>query len=268
MSRLFLSTLATVIASFGAPAPSGQSTNQALALDGDGDEVFVPFAAGLDLTTTFTIEAWIWHEEPLDQGFLTKFGPVVSRKASVQAPWNASYELGSVLVTLSTFSAHRNGVDGNCFYGSRIALGRWVHWAWVHRPEEDLLYRNGRLDAVADLPDPASSSMPLHIGHRVGHPGSPEVWLRGMVDDLRLWTRVRTMGELRDTINASIRAEDVAQFPGLSASWTFDGDALDATGIHHGQLVGDAHFVPAPDRPVLVFGPSGLRPQAPVRQKQ
>lgn len=77
-----------------------------------------------------------------------------------------------------------------------------------------------------------SSILPLRIGSDRDDPDS----LHGYVRELRIWSRARTAGEIRETAFESLRGGE----PDLVALWPFTSDLRDLAGGHHAGLIGSA----------------------------
>src|SRR5204863_1542400 len=74
---------------------------------------------------------------------------------------------------------------------------------------------------------------------------NPSTMLNGQLDEVRVWSVLRTENEIRDGMFRKLTGRE----PGLVGLWNFDDPNLPgrdtATNGHHGQLVGDAKTVAA-----------------------
>lgn len=206
------------------------------ALDFSTSFVEVPDADMLDLSTTFTIEAWIKPRT------LTSFQHIVSK-------WNGG---GNASYTLEVHegklrSAIHDGVNASQAVESNgnILSDVWQHVAVTLDNGTLRLYIDGDLDRVfLGSQTPMNSDRPLSIGHE----GPPfNGWFYdGLIDDVRVWDVVRTDAEIAARMNA-LKGKKT----GLVGWWRFNegqGDvAKDRTkNKNHGRL-GNADGADASD---------------------
>lgn len=145
----------------------------------------------LDLSTTFTIEAWIKPRT------LTSFQHIVSK-------WNGG---GNASYTLEVHegklrSAIHDGVNTSQAVESNgnILPDVWQHVAVTLDNGTLRLYIDGALDRVfLSSQTPMNSDRPLSIGHE----GPPfNGWFYdGLIDDVRMWDVVRTDAEIAAHMN-------------------------------------------------------------------
>jgi hypothetical protein len=201
------------------------------ALDFADAWVTVPDHADLDLTTTWTLEAWI-NPHNVAGGF-----------QHVISKWdgggNASYTLevrGSRLR-----SGVHDGVNPTQAVESVGTLSNdvWQHVAITLESGTLRLYINGVLDRTfTGSQTPMNSDRPVSFGRE----GPPFGGWRydGLIDEVRIWNVARTEAELAAAVNERLDGDEA----GLVGYWPFDegsGDvAGDATGSGHDGQLGNA----------------------------
>lgn len=190
--------------------------------------------ADLDLSTTWTLEAWI---KPRSVA-LSEFQHVVSK-------WDGG---GNASYTLEVHAGHlrsaiHDGVNPTQAVESfgTLANDQWQHVAITLENGTLSLYINGLLDRTyTGSQTPMISDRPLSFGRE----GPPYGGWRydGLIDEVRVWNVARTGAQLLGAMNLRL----VGSEAGLAGYWRFDegtGDvAFDATGrglnAQLGNLVG------------------------------
>lgn len=233
----FLVTLLISAASANSQTPA----NRVLTLDGNGDFVTVPSAADLQSQETFTLEGWFYpvdnpaNTHPL---FINKGdGQDGGSSRSYEIQWTPAEGFGAT-VFLGTSTYATLSTPG--------PPGQWTHIALTYDSKQKLicLYKNGLLTGsstnnAAGVPltgqTVRQTILPLVFGVI---PGGGVTYATGSMDEVRVWSRVRTAVEIGGSMFRRLAGNE----PGLSGYWTFDdGTASDSTGHgHHGVLNGDA----------------------------
>ena len=231
---------------------SSAAQNQALLLDGDADYVSIADHPDIEPPNAITIEFWTFTAE-------TNVGRVLNKGDGIRGTTDRSYDF--------SFRAGQDTIEAVlCFTGGPAAMviaplpsNRWSHVAatFSSAQGEIRLLIDGVVMATKTLADTGqslqgmtlrNSSYPLLISRTVGYP----VWdYTGMVDRLRIWNVARSPDQIRCTIDTEIYSAALPSYPGLVASYNFQGNALDETGAHPGVLNGDASFTSVLTIPVL-----------------
>ena len=208
-----------------------------MTLDGSGDYVNVVGSPSLDLTGAYTLEAWLSTNGP-NASWLTKDGHT-----------NFAYIVWDGVLAHNWH--HGSNAGQWCGVPSYTPSTVWHHVAASFDGGTMRVYLDGQLSATCGA-SPAHShpANPLHIGFFNNAYLGPQ-YFSGMIDEVRIWIGARSGAEINQTMNLSIDASSVNQFPNLVSSWTFDGNALDSTGTNPGTFVGDATTVLAPGVPVV-----------------
>ncbi len=202
----------------------------------------------LDLTTAMTLEAWVLPTTIDDawQSVLFK-----------EQPSNVVYSLyasssGAIPASSVFVAGSENDVRGT----ASIPAGAWTHLASTYDGNVLRLYVNGTLAASEPMTGPltASSGM-LRIG---GNTIWPE-WFEGRVDEVRIYSRTLTQGEIQNDMATRV-ATDTKPPAVLSTT-----PAAAATGVNVGATL-KARFNEAIDPTTVtattfrVDGPGGAVP--------
>jgi len=199
----------------------------ALSFDGVAHYVEVPDANGLDVTSTWTIEAWV---KP--GNVAGAFQHVISK---IGTGPDASYTLEINAGKLR--SAIHDGVNPTQVVESSGTLtdNVWQHVAITLGSGTLSLYIDGVLDTQF-----AGSQIP-NVSTRVLAFGRQSVggqYYQGLIDEVRIWSVTRSGSEIAAAMNTHLTGSEA----GFVGYWTFDegaGDvAADATGNGHDGRLG------------------------------
>ncbi|MBT7021970.1 MAG: tandem-95 repeat protein, partial [Candidatus Marinimicrobia bacterium] len=173
----------------------------ALSLNGNGDHVTIPDTPSLDLTSQYTLEAWIYVDQFVNSaGILSKF----------QTPGSNGYKLQL---------SNSGSFDGLQFDGLTTGSGilssqEWVHIAAVNENGTRTLYVNGEVIPLTGTSYTiASNSDVLKIGSDLS--GN---YFSGMIDKVRVWGVARTQLEIMSSMFGRIAGNAT----GLVSSWELD----------------------------------------------
>lgn len=218
----------------------GLSQELAVSFDGIDDGVEIQSTEALDLTGPFTFEAWL---KPVTSDVI--FRKDGFDKLSYQ--FAAAPGWGAVGINW----VHNQAPGSWCSTGDREGPSDWTHRAAAFDGTTLRIYIDGHLAQECPMPAPTPiSSAPLRIGWINSAIGGQQHY--GLVlDNLRIWNVARTESDIQATINTEIGAIQASGYPGLVASWTFQGTLQDSAGSHHGMAIGDPAFVDARDVPIL-----------------
>jgi hypothetical protein len=176
---------------------------------------------GLDITGDISIEAWVKIESFADNGV-------------VAAKGNDSLNNGYRLVALSNGSFHLRvyeSENGTNSYGATqagvLSAGTWHHIAATFNSSNGkiLLYLDGILDDnMATNTSNARSIYDNSDNFTIGANVSGGNKFDGLIDELRVWSDVRTPTEIADNYDKEDPAGD-----NLQGYWKFNDSALDET---------------------------------------
>jgi hypothetical protein len=179
------------------------SPGNALHLDGSNDYVSVPDNNALDLTSTYTIEAWIKPE-----GFNGLAG-IVSK---YQASGNDGY-----FIRLTSDNPYTGiGFDGLQTANGILSAGNWYHIAAVNAGGTRTLYVNGSPVSLTGTPDNIQSNSSF-LGIGVDFLEGAR-YFNGVIDEVRIWNVARTQQEIQDNKNTPFASAQ----SGLVGYWQFN----------------------------------------------
>jgi len=247
---LVLCLVAMLIALSSAPTHGQQSVQFSDA----GDYAVIPHDSLLVLPVT-TVEAWIrvhsigdTSQAGGEQSVLDMRGGgggYQFRLAGPQFPLGAGVASGT----------------GFIFYPDLVYAYRWHHMALSQDADSMSFYLDGALIDRMENDYPSGNMSDLFLGELTGC-FSGCLWLRGEIDDLRIWSRARSEAQIADSMHVKLAGDE----PGLVGYWDFDDDTgttiTDQTANgNDGTLYGGAVLVPS-DAPVgfePLPAPTGFR---------
>ncbi|OJY26638.1 MAG: hypothetical protein BGO98_06355 [Myxococcales bacterium 68-20] len=219
-----------------------------LVLDGIDDHVTMGAAPDLGLDR-FTVEAWV-RRDGAGLPFSTGAGglslvPIAGkgRGESDGSNLDCNYTLGfSGDVLGADFEDAATGANHPVIGKTKIAIGEWHHVAATYDGTKWQLFVDGRLDgeAVANATPRKDSIQHFAIGSALNSKGAPAGFLKGAIDEVRVWDRARTEAEISGAVYARLTTA-----PGLVARWALDqkdNGAPDSVGTNPGTVVGGATF--------------------------
>ena len=191
--------------------------------DGNNDYVLIPDHTSLDLTETYTLEAWIFPESfTWLAGIISKYHTSAANGYMLRLTHQAPYTgLGFDEVVTSTGVLNSN---------------QWYHIAAVKNGGDRSLYINGLEYTLIGAPlNVVVNNNPLRIGSDYGGR-----YFDGRIDEIRIWDIARNQDDIVATMDTILSGSET----GLVAYYTFDGGSgdtlFDQTGHgHHGALMGN-----------------------------
>jgi len=168
----------------------------ALSFDGTDDDMKIPDDASLNITDSFTIEAWVYPND------VSIPGTIYSRYSG-----NSGYELriepgytpDRLIVVIADGSTWKNVSDVN----NVLITKDWQHVVGTFDGTNLRLYIDTVLVGGPEASNlPASASADAHIGSRSG---SHHFW-SGLIDDVRIYNYARTPAEIALDYNAGFAA--------------------------------------------------------------
>ncbi|HCD36748.1 MAG TPA: hypothetical protein DEQ23_06970, partial [Chlorobium sp.] len=192
-------------------------SGQALDFDGVDDKVVVADSSALDLSSSFTIEAWIM---PQGSGSSSTDGGMILNK-------EYSYEItrrqdGSIYYALNDddTSSDWAWVDT----GLDAPVDQWSHLAFIKSgtslkvilTSEAGVSSTYAPDTFAGQPEPTTE--PLTIGGRPAGNSSAGTYFNGLIDEVRIWSDARTDTEITTSLYTRLSGTE----QGLVGSWDFE----------------------------------------------
>jgi hypothetical protein len=184
--------------------------------------VRVPHNAALNPTGAFTLEAWV----AISNNAAGEDCRSIAGKNFRQAWWLGQCNVGGQ----PTLRSYLKG-SGSLRQGGIIPRGVWTHVAVTFDGVTRRHYINGELAAQFPETGPlTTSASEMRIGSDVEWQFTPA----GSIDEVRLWSVARTLGQIRANLNEAITLDQ----PGLVAVWALDGNANDIIGPRDGSVQG------------------------------
>ncbi|WP_394823943.1 LamG-like jellyroll fold domain-containing protein [Pendulispora albinea] len=227
------------------PAGKVKVDATSLALDGEDGYVTMGEAAGLALER-FTLEAWVRRD-----GFGVPFAngegapslvPIASkgRDAADGSSGGGNYALGFAGDVLAADFEDATGAHHPIAGKTEIPLGQWHHLAASYDGAAWRLFVDGQLDAAStqNATPRTDGVQPFAVGSSLDARGVPAGFLKGRVDEVRIWNRALGEGEVADAMYRR-----VGRGAGLAGRWAFDKKdrgAPDSVGSSHGTMAGGA----------------------------
>jgi hypothetical protein len=228
----------TCTACFTYIAPT-DGANHSLAVDGSTGCARAPNAAKLNITGSWTLEAWV-KDESVD-GYNHDFAEIVGKHDDAVSSRSPYY----MTITYNTLRAG-NRSAGNYNYSEidltafGISANAWHHFAasFTAPTRTIRLYVDGVMLREENVGGGLSTGTPVPLS--IGCAGTAGKFWTGKIDDVRIWSVVRTEAE----IAAHYQTEFSAPPAGLVANWKFN----ESSGLTA------ADSTPAPDDATLNGG--------------
>jgi len=180
------------------------NTDNALNFDGVNDIVTIADNNALDVTTNYTIEAWI---KPSTFSLL---GGIVSK-------YHTASSNGYILRLTSTGDFSGISFDEMNTSNGVLSLNKWNHIAAVKNGATRKLYINGVEKTLTGTAlTTAVNTDPVIIGQDFSSFGSR--FFNGSIDEVRIWNTARTATEITNNMNISMSGNET----GLVANYNFD----------------------------------------------
>jgi len=191
--------------------------------DGNNDYVLIPDHTSLDLTETYTLEAWIFPES------FTWLAGIISK-------YHTSAANGYMLRLTHQSPYTGLGIDEVVTSTGVLNSNQWYHIAAVNNGGDRTLYINGSEYTLSGAPlNVAANNDPLRIGSDYA-----SRYFDGRIDEIRIWDIPRNRDDIVATMDTVLTGSET----GLVAYYTFNGGSgdtvFDQTGHgHNGTLMGN-----------------------------
>jgi concanavalin A-like lectin/glucanase superfamily protein/subtilase family protein/peptidase inhibitor I9 len=197
----------------------------ALSFDGKDDLVSIVDAAGLDLTNSFTMEAWVRPNA------LTNWSPVVSKGET--AGGSSGYALAARGSSGPAGFVGASGSTASVPYTTSLPTGTWSHLTFTSDGFYLRLYVDGKLKATSSAISAKATSAELEIGHS----DIFSTYFNGLIDEVRIVNLPFKEAWIQPHLTRPIELD-----PDPIASYSFDegsGFTLhDSAGNHDGTVEG------------------------------
>ena len=187
------------------------------------------FADRLSLSANYTIETWLWLDEPaplaiiLGKAFLPRgVDPLTHYRLGLDAT-------GKRLIFIQSNGKPGSGVQLSAT--TDLTLSSWVHIAATSDNAILRLFVNATEVANARSPGlPLGAEVPFGVGGSVSDNGSPANTFKGALRQVRVWARALSANELRAGAQRTLNGGEA----GLTAAWPLD----DGSGLTARDLAG------------------------------
>jgi len=189
--------------------------NYALDFDGTDDYVEIPDNSALDLTTNYTLEAWVYFNAvpSSTQGIISKYQTLNANGFTFRVVSGGKIDFDQVRTTSAVITAAQT----------------WYHIAVVNNNGSRIIYVNGSQVSATGTPiTNVANSDYVSIGSDFS-----SRYMNGKIDEVRIWNDVRTADEIRQNMYHKLTGSE----SNLVAYYNFDnisGTSLtDVTGHGH-----------------------------------
>lgn len=207
---------------------------------GSSQEATAADSASLDITGSFTIEAWI----KLESNPATNDWYIIAGKGKSASSF-PTYSLGLVndagtIYMRGVYTNTAGSAKGVATGGTAPTIGTWQHWAVTYNSaggaDSGKMYLNGveNVSATQDADTLESNAVEFSIG---SDPSAK--FFDGIIDDVRVWNVVRTATQISD----NYQTELVGNESGLVAYWKLNNANTDATANANDLTVNTGTFV-------------------------
>jgi hypothetical protein len=214
---------------------AGGATNTSLWLTGTAYvNVPAPAGSGLDLTGSFTVEAWVkTSNTSANQGVIERWNP-----SDGGVGFNGGYALRILRnPNQLRFSVFRNSADGRDLFSDSTSPvpndGQWHHLAGVYdattSPSKLRVYIDGHLRGTKSL---TTFTVPSGNGNlTIGAAADGTQKLTGLIEDARVTAAVLYNADF-------VRPYPLSVLTGTRALWRFDNNYADSAGTNTGTITG------------------------------
>jgi hypothetical protein len=220
--------------------PKSQSTsasvNYSIQFDGADDYVSIPDNNTLDMTTNYTIEAWIRPSSFASlSGIVSKYHNAGSSGYYVRLTNNGSSSTGITFDEMNT----ANGL---------LTANTWYHIAAVNSGGTRIVYINGvSVGLTGTALNTSANSDPIRIGSDYS-----SRYFSGNIDEVRIWNVVRTEAQIAAYKDIQLKGNE----PGLVAYYKMSNGT--GTTLSDNKTTGTAY------NGTLTYGPVWVSPGANV----
>jgi hypothetical protein len=200
----------------------------ALSFDGTDDVVKAADAADLDLTGSFTLEAWVRADEALVAG------PVVT-KAENPGSGTTGYQLSAHSQSLKkpTGLLANAGVTTVLVGPTALTKETWTHLALSYDGAKLRLYVNGALAETKSAAAAGANAASLEIGASAFF----NSYFKGLIDEVRVYDEALSEAQIQVDRDTAVGLDEIPV-----AAYSFDQSsgtvATDSAGDHDGTLEG------------------------------
>ena len=182
---------------------------------------------GLDFTSNFTIECWVKLEQ-----LPSTAGSIMGLVTRYEESTNKSYRLFILNNDILFLDWTGDGTSysreiSNSAFVTSADVGEWVHIAATVNPstKDVIFYKNGTVVSSTLDRNSASSLYAGTSNFYIGSLDGGNNLFDGLMDDVRIWTDIRTSTEISDNMSKEL----VGNETGLVGYWKLNNSLLDET---------------------------------------
>ena len=206
-----------------------QGQDHSINFDGNNDHILISDHSQLDLTSNYTLEAWIFPE-------------TFSWLAGIISKYHTNAANGYLLRMTNQAPYTGLGFDELITSTNILNANQWYHVAAVKEGGSRRLYLNGVEQSLSGSAlNISANNNPIRIGSDYG-----SRYFDGRIDEVRIWNIAREQADIAADMDSTLSGNE----NGLVAYYHFnegEGNTLyDQTGNgHDGLLIGDPSWVVA-----------------------
>lgn len=187
-----------------------------LTFDGTDDYVRVSDNNALDLTTSGTLEAWVYPEAWRDGAGIIHKG---DRNDWTDEAYSLEFSYGSNKKKIDFYLTAAGIVQNKLTSTSNLELNKWTHVVVSWNSTNLYMYINGNLEASMNRTvTPQNSTAGLNIGCQLNQ-SCAYYPFKGKLDEIRIWNIYKTQSEIRDKMYKELSGNE----SGLVIYFNFNG---------------------------------------------
>ncbi|GGW83338.1 putative secreted protein (Por secretion system target) [Salegentibacter mishustinae] len=166
-------------------------------IDFDGIDDYIDFGDNLNLTTGFTIEAWVKQ----DQNATTSIKTILSKRDNANLS-TGGYDL---IIENNTPKFRWNGQTLSSDY--QIDSNRWHHIAVIQGGTDEGIYIDGikASDGAPGVPDNSENRFLIGAIHNEPSEPDPSNFFHGWIEEVRIWNTSLELDQLKFIMNQRIK---------------------------------------------------------------
>lgn len=234
---------------------------RAFSFNGSTAAVRIPDSPTLDVTTDFTLGAWIKPATipnyPNGALVMSKVGPIGNLNGYQITVTNIS----GINRIWCSFNTGGNNWPQHIASGGSVPVAEWTYISCTYDHNTLAVFQNGEQVGTASVGPVTVANTTSDL--KLGSDDVAQQFYNGLIDEPMIFGRALTAAELRTTYEAgSLGICSVANPtqptcgaipPGLISWWRAEGNALDRRKAHHGTLLETTTFGPGKTQNAFIF---------------
>ena len=199
-------TYAMTVTTTNVDLPPVAGSGNCLEFDGTNDHLELPDAAMV--SANWSLEFWIKPNTPDNGERIFMQGSGASGSRQITALWYNDH------LEFRTTTAGGSGAPDIATGAVTDDNSTWTHVAWTYNGSVHTVYVNG-VDSSGSV---GASGITMTGDNYIGCIGASSDYFTGCIDEIRLWSDVRTQTEIQDNMYAALDGDEA----GLVSYWRFD----------------------------------------------